>query len=220
VAREEARELYNQGKTIEAMEQFMLEDVDPSNDPELAYYFGLCHTRLGEYETALDYFQRVLEIDFHILRTFQTRMVVSYIFNTTEQYKLAIHQLELLLEDGFESSQIYSSLGYSHWCMGNTEESIDYYQKALEQNPEHQTSLNALGYIMADKGLRVDEAMGYCQKALSLDPLNPNYLDSLGWACFKAGRYKEALEYLQRACEREDADELIFTHLQKVKQSI
>jgi len=219
VGRDEARALYNEGKTEEAMELFLLEEMDPSDDAELAYYLGLCHTRLGEYDTALHYFQRVLEIDFHILRAFQTRMVVSYIFNSTEQYSLAIHHLELLLDDGFESAQIYSSLGYAQWCMGETDKAIEAYNKALEQNPDHGTSLNALGYIMADEGIEVNHALEYCQKALSMNPVNPNYLDSMGWACYKSGRKDEALQYLKRASEDEMADELIHSHLVKVQQS-
>lgn len=219
MSREQGIKFYNDGKPEEAMKQFLLEDIDPSDDAELAYYLGLCHTKLGEYETALHYFQRVLEIDFHILRTFQTRMIASYIFNCTEEYTLAIHHLEQLLEEGFESPQIYASLGYSFWCMGDAEQALAQYEKALEMNPDHQTTLNSLGYILAEKGTRISDALEYCQKALAQDPLNPNYLDSLGWACYKSGRKKEALEYLSKACENERADSLIRNHLEKVRQS-
>lgn len=219
MSREQGIQLYNQGNAEEAMKQFLLEDIDPSDDAELAYYLGLCHTKLGEFETALHYFQRVLEIDFHILRTFQTRMIASFIFNQTEEFSLAIHHLEQLLEEGFESPQIYASLGYSYWCMGDVDRALEVYEKALEMDPEHQTTLNSLGYILAEKGMRISDALEFCQKALSKDPINPNYLDSLGWAYYKSGKKEEALHYLTKACESKNADSLIRNHLQKVQQS-
>ena len=51
-------------------------------------------------------------------------------------------------------------------------------------------ALNYLGYMLADRGVKLDEALGLIKKAVDLDPANGAYLDSLGWAYFKLGKYE------------------------------
>ena len=60
-------------------------------------------------------------------------------------------------------------------------------------------ALNYLGYMLADRGTRLDEALGYIRRAVALDPQNGAYLDSLGWAYYKMGNYELAEENLRRA---------------------
>ena len=48
--------------------------------------------------------------------------------------------------------------------------------------------LNYLGYMNADRGVRVEEAVALIEKAVALDPENGAYLDSLGWALFRLDR--------------------------------
>ena len=49
-------------------------------------------------------------------------------------------------------------------------------------------ALNSLGYMLAERGDRLDEAVQLLQRALKIDPENPSYLDSLGWAYFQQGK--------------------------------
>ncbi|MDA3849875.1 MAG: tetratricopeptide repeat protein [Spirochaetaceae bacterium] len=219
MSREIGKKLYQEGDFVKALDQFLLEEVDPAQDGELAYYVGLCHTRLGDDETALSFFLRVLEIDFHILRAFQSRMVVAFIYNRQGEYDQAIHHLEELMKDGFESPQIFSSLGYAYWASGDSRRAIELYQRALDLDENNSTTLNSLGYILAEEGYDLKQALLYCQQALDQDPINVNYLDSMGWACFKSGRLTEAIDYLSRACQNEKAQDIIEQHYQEVLQS-
>lgn len=76
--------------------------------------------------------------------------------------------------------------------------------------------LNYLGYMLADRGVRLDEALGYLKKAVQLDPQNGAYLDSIGWAYYKMGNYDLAEENLRRATERTNNDPTILDHLGEV----
>jgi len=67
-------------------------------------------------------------------------------------------------------------------------------------------TLNYLGYMLADKGMRLPEALKLIRKAVDIDPMNGAYLDSLGWAYFKLGQYEEAEENLRQAVERDQTD--------------
>ena len=72
-------------------------------------------------------------------------------------------------------------------------------RKLIKLKPDYAHAYNALGYTLADRTNRIAEAIELLQKALQLAPDDPFVLDSMGWAQFKAGRSKEAAEYLKRA---------------------
>jgi tetratricopeptide (TPR) repeat protein len=74
-------------------------------------------------------------------------------------------------------------------------------------------TLNYLGYMLADKGIRLPEALKLIRKAVDLEPTNGAYLDSLGWAYFKLGQYEEAEENLRKAVERDQTDPTVHDHL-------
>ena len=220
MSREEGILSYQQGRYSEALDQFLLEDVDPSDDVELAYYLGLAYTRLNDYDTAQFYFSRVLEADFNLIRIYQSRMILSYIYAMTEQFTSAKYQLEQVLQEGFESPQVFASLGYSSWALGETEKAVEFYRKAIELDSNNLTSLNSLGYILADEGLSLREAVENCRKAVDSDPGNSNYLDSLGWTYYKLGNYKMAHKYLKKADALDGENSAVKQHLIMVEKRL
>jgi len=87
------------------------------------------------------------------------------------------------------------------------------FRKVLDVNPNNAAVLNYYGYMLADRGVRLDEATAMIQKAVKLDPNNGAYLDSLGWAYYKQNKLAEAEEYLRKAAERQSHDPTILGHL-------
>lgn len=73
--------------------------------------------------------------------------------------------------------------------------------------------LNYYGYMLADRGLRLDEATALIQRALVEDPNNPAYLDSLGWAYYKQNKFSEAEEWLRKALSFDGQDPTILAHM-------
>lgn len=88
-------------------------------------------------------------------------------------------------------------------------------RQLLQLKPDHAHALNALGYSLADRGIRLDEAEQLITKAVRLAPEDPFILDSLGWVLFRQGRHSEALSTLQRAFAMK-ADPEIAAHLAEV----
>ncbi len=86
--------------------------------------------------------------------------------------------------------------------MGRVDESIEAYQLAAKRWPESPTSLNALGYTLADNTDRYSDAEKFIRKALRYDPQSPAIIDSLGWVLYKRGKYEDALEQLEIAYSR------------------
>jgi tetratricopeptide (TPR) repeat protein len=73
--------------------------------------------------------------------------------------------------------------------------------------------MNYLGYIWADRGIRLDEAIDLIRKALRVDPENAAYMDSLGWAYYKKGMFQEAVKLLEEAVQKSPEDALLRSHL-------
>jgi len=89
------------------------------------------------------------------------------------------------------------------------------FKAVLARDADNANALNALGYMLADLGQRLDEAYSYISRALKLKPDNPAILDSLGWVYYRMGDYANALKYLRRAAAGEPDDE-ISAHLGEV----
>ena len=87
------------------------------------------------------------------------------------------------------------------------------FRKALEFQKDDPAVLNYLGFMFADRGVRLDEAESMIQKAVYADPTNGAYLDSLGWVYFKQNRLDRAEEYLKKAIIFLNTDSNIHDHM-------
>jgi tetratricopeptide (TPR) repeat protein len=90
-------------------------------------------------------------------------------------------------------------------------------EKALRdligRDPLDANALNSLGYMLAERGERLDEAVALVQRALAIEPGNPSYLDSLGWAFFQQGRIDLADPPLTEAAEKLKRSSVVQDHL-------
>ncbi|HZU44242.1 MAG TPA: tetratricopeptide repeat protein [Terriglobales bacterium] len=93
------------------------------------------------------------------------------------------------------------------------EQAEEIFKKVLAEDPQNAAALNYLGYMLADRGVRVEEGLGYIKRAVALEPQNGAYLDSLGWAYYKLGNYDQAEEVLRKASERLNSDPTVHDHL-------
>jgi tetratricopeptide (TPR) repeat protein len=86
------------------------------------------------------------------------------------------------------------------------------FRDVLAKDPLHAPALNYLGYMLADRGERLDEAVGYIKRALAADPYNGAYLDSLGWAYFRQNKLDLAEVTLKEAAAQRARDSAIQDH--------
>jgi tetratricopeptide (TPR) repeat protein len=87
------------------------------------------------------------------------------------------------------------------------------FRKILAIDSNNSMTLNYLGYMLGDRGVKLDEALSMVQKAVQLEPQNGAYLDSLGWVYFKMGQYALAEANLRKASERIGQDPQVHDHL-------
>src|SRR5450756_1895131 len=73
---------------------------------------------------------------------------------------------------------------------------------------------NYLGYMWAEKGLKLDEARTLIEKAVAQEPKNSAFLDSLAWVLFKQNKPQEALVPMLKAIEySQEPDPTLYDHL-------
>lgn len=88
-------------------------------------------------------------------------------------------------------------------------------RRVIELRPTHSHAHNALGYSLADRGVRLPEARELIRRALELSPGDPFITDSLGWVEYRMGNLAEAARLLRQAY-RSRPDTEIAAHLGEV----
>jgi tetratricopeptide (TPR) repeat protein len=85
-------------------------------------------------------------------------------------------------------------------------------RRILVLQPDNSQALNALGYSLADRNLRLDEALKMVRQAHELSPADPFIVDSLGWVEYRMGHFDTAASLLAQAySSRKDTE--IAAHL-------
>jgi len=91
------------------------------------------------------------------------------------------------------------------------------FRKGLAFDPDNASIENDLGYMYADRGIKLDEAVTILKKAVNSDPQNYAFLDSLAWAYYKQGQYAMAEDYERRASQRMTSDPTLLDHLGEIE---
>jgi tetratricopeptide (TPR) repeat protein len=214
----EGLRLYHQGSYEQAL--YFLEDIDPLEVPEAAYYQALSYSKLGRAAEALEALELVLVQETSFLKLVQAKMIRAFLLTTERRHVEAEQALRSMMDEGIESVQVYSNYGYVLWALGRGNEGVAWLNKALAKDPENANALNSMGYILAEQGALLDKALSLCKKALTLSPDNPAYLDSVGWVYHRMGLDRQALTFLQKAVDAEP-DTLDFRiHLVDVERAL
>lgn len=205
--------LYKSSKYEDALSFFLALPSDSTiASIDLAYYIGLCYARLQKYEEAMLYLEQVITTGDEQERMNQCRLILSVIYSLTGRTRLADFELKKLLEGGYQSEAVFSALAYVAWIQKNTKMAINYYEKALEINPDYPTALNGLGYILANGGKDLTRALSLCKKAFDYDHESPAFLDSMAWVYYQLGLQKESKMYSKKAREKNPSNEEIKEH--------
>jgi tetratricopeptide (TPR) repeat protein len=125
----------------------------------------------------------------------------------------AIHAAQKIRSDPSAEESTGFLLGAIFERQKKFDQAEEQFRKVLEVNPRNASTLNYYGYMLADRGIRLEEAVDLVRRALAEDPNNAAYQDSLGWAYFKQNKLDEAEEMLRKAAIRESHDPTILSHL-------
>ncbi|MBR0031245.1 MAG: tetratricopeptide repeat protein [Treponema sp.] len=188
------------------------EDAEVDNI-ELAYYIGLCYAKLERYDDAMLYLEQVVTYSKNEKRILQCRYILAIVYSMTGKRKLALFELNKLIEIGYKPANAYASLAYIFWKENEVEKCLEAYKKSLQYDPENTTALNGMGYVLACENRDLTRALSYCKKALAHNTNSPACLDSVGWIYLKLGLVDDAFKYLYQARDLLPDNEEIAEHI-------
>lgn len=210
-------EYYNRKNYSDALAFFLSLAPDSGADNvEVAYYLGLCYTKLNRYEDALLYLEQVVTAGQQLERVQQCRFILAVIYALSGRKRLANFELTKLLESGYKPASVYASMAFVAWEQQDVERALDFYNKSLELDSGNVTALNGLGYVLATEERDLTKALSCCKKAVAKNPNSAACLDSLGWVYYKLGLFEDAKKYLEMAENLDKDNEEIASHIKTV----
>ena len=142
-------------------------------------------------------------------------LVQAELYSQQKQYEKAFNLLTEALVDFPDQKELL----YTRALMAERVDKPDIVEadlkKILAMDPNNVEALNALGYTLLNKSNRYADAEKYLQQALRLAPDEAVIIDSYGWLQFRLGNTERALDYLQRAYDKQQENE-IAAHLAEV----
>jgi tetratricopeptide (TPR) repeat protein len=122
----------------------------------------------------------------------------------------------------WSEARTLSTLAGIYSQKGMLDKAEEYYRKALSLQPQNPGQLNNLAWFLIDNTVNINEGLELVEKALKLSPDNFSYLDCNGWGLYKQGKYKEALELIERSWSLKSTlyDHRIFLHLEAAKKAV
>lgn len=186
-------------KAIEYFQKTLL--LNPGFEPG---YYDLAGMQIADDQpaAALETLARVRE---KMPQTFLLEFYSALAYSRMKQYPDALSHLSRaeVIAAGSETNRLtasfYFEVGATHERLAEYDEAEKYFRKALDLSPNDPETLNYLGYMWADRGVKLEESRQLIEKALKLDPQNPAYLDSEAWVLYKLKEHKEALARILKA---------------------
>lgn len=184
------------------------------------YYAGQAAFQLGDMEKAKNHFAQLTVVADSVVDGW---MNLGMIYHKQDSIRTeaAIYKKALnYMRNPEDSLIVLFSLGAALESLHDFYQAVAAFEGVLKIKPDHAPSLNYLGYMLAERGIRLDYAQELIEKALKASPDNGAYLDSYGWVLYQKGKYKEALENLMKAYQVIDSDPTILDHIGDVYSAL
>ena len=148
----------------------------------------------------------------------ETQLAIAQLYERAKRYEdmgKPLDAAEKLSETKPDKETVFFMRGAMYERLKKSDASEAEFRKVLELDPDSAGALNYLGYMLADRGVRLDEAQKMITRALELDPENGAYLDSLGWVYYRENSLDDAEHALVRALSKSGVgqDPTVHDHL-------
>jgi TolB-like protein len=132
-------------------------------------------------------------------------------------------KLILNLKEGASDAHVAGGVGHLYYDAGMPEKAEGFYRKALSLEPESPGRMSDLANFFINSNRNLSEIPELMDKAMALAKSKIDYYDYLnikGWGLYKEGKYKEALDILQKTWDEAPFKVYsIKSHLDEVKMA-
>ncbi len=129
------------------------------------------------------------------------RYTLAQIYLRFNSPQKAVQTFAKILATDANDVQALIGIGIAYQMIDDVPQAETYLRKAIDLSPnaELPDAYNALGYLYAEQGIKLDEAAVLVRRALKSVPTSGAYLDSLGLIYLKQGKLDAAIENLEQA---------------------
>jgi tetratricopeptide (TPR) repeat protein len=186
---------------------------------------GEAYDKTGQYKKEKKLYLKA-EKDFpeNIYLTYQQYLLAAVEGDSVSCKRYMEKGISLARNNSWKDPDIAAQQAIGASFVGQKDKAEGYYREALSLEPDKQSRLNDLAYFLIYTGRNLTEGMELANKALELSPDNYDFLHTKGWGLYKQGKYKEALDTLQRSWElrRRNAvyNHEAFLHLEAAKKAV
>lgn len=136
----------------------------------------------------------------------------AHVLGELGRHERAVDVLERLARRLPDDMDVRFELGAAFARANRHTDAERIFRDIIAADPAHALALNYLGYMLADRGERLEEAVSLISRALAIEPGNPSYHDSLGWAYFRQKRFDLAEQHLAKAAAGAGASSIVHDH--------
>ena len=230
-----ADKLYAKGETEAALEKYL--DVLLQGEPDAGLYLKIAHCIkiLQEFESAVEYYEKSLELDADNLET-----LFNYAESMAElgEHQGAVEIFDQVIERAAvsggnigaiaearkkkSSSVLLNRAGGALLKQNDLDAAYEKFIKAIELDPEDRRNYLNIGVIFINRG-DLPAAIEWMGKALAVDPGYIRGYFNLGTLQLKAGYFRRAIDIFNRALDIEpghpDCDDIV-TNLNKARDEL
>jgi tetratricopeptide (TPR) repeat protein len=204
------RIFYSKHMYIEALKQMNRTlQIDP-NYGEAWVYLALISENIEELSSKVPQYLKKAERFKPDNKYYYTLLGMVYSRRNENRKALGVYRDALKLWK--DDADLWYRIGITYDRLKNFDETVRSMRKAIQLDPQLGSAYNYVGYLYAERGIRLTESLLLIEKALEIEPDNGFYIDSLGWVYFKMGRIADAIRELERAASIRE-DPVILEHL-------
>ncbi len=224
---EKAQHAFKEGEFEEALRLYQMLSKDVFKLPNTHIGEGDSSAKLGDYQSAIEAFQRALQLISELPQT------QRFALEPTVQAKLAsayhrdkqLDEADVLFQQAIrrtnEKAPVswYIALGQIETERGNFEKARRYYIVAVQLYPDTTAAYNNLGHVLL-KLNRIDEADAVFREALTLDKTLASATFGRGDVAVKRKQFTKARHYYEQAIQQTPHEPVFHKALADVLQQL
>ena len=153
------------------------------------YFLGKCHQELKDYEKAIDYFERSKQAD---TKEFEILIDIAETQRMSGDFQGALKSIEKLSKAYDGEANLHYQWAHCLDDLGEYEDALTHYNRALEINPAHPGALFHLAYDFDLSG-EDEKALEYYEKCIEEVPVYTNAMINLGLIYEDNDDYEKAI---------------------------
>lgn len=181
-----------------------------------AYYLGKSYQELGDYQQALECFERAKKTD---IEEFDIQMDIAETKRMAGNPEEALEIIKKFSQSHANNAELYYQWGHCLDDLGEYQEAFNKYEQALAINPNHPKALFRMAFNYDMDG-EDEMAIEYYEQCTKLNPTYKNAFINLGILYEDRGEYEDALYCFEAVIDAEPTNDRASLFLKDAKSAI